>query len=268
MDRFLDITEFVVVANLENRAINYGIDKAKNLWRNRHNKDGPPINNVNNIPNQVPPPQMNNYQGQFASPPINDYRRQVASPPINDYRRQVPSAPINDYQGQFASAPINDYRRQVSPPSMGVIPGQLLVTVLRGEDLYEPRLSMLSAASSERPYVVIECNQQRFQTAQASSHSPNRNPKWTSKNGPFTFNIFDPNADRLTVWIQQDPPLMKHTGPKMLGMCEINVGQLIGQQKAWLPLRKDNRPAGQVLLEIAFLSEEDLDAPPPYYRGR
>jgi hypothetical protein len=121
-----------------------------------------------------------------------------------------------------------------------------------------------SASSSERPYVVIECNQQRFQTTQADSNSTNRNPQWTSNNGPFGFNIFNPNSDRLTVWIQQQDLLhvMKRNGTKMLGMCEINVSQLIGQDQTWLPLRKDNRPVGQVLMQIVFRPTEER--PPAY----
>jgi hypothetical protein len=199
MENLKNITEFVVVSNLENRALNAGINRAQNWWKNRHN---------DNEPNKIdhPPP--------MASPPM-------ASPPI------------------------------------GTIPGQLWLTVLRAQDLHESRLSMLaaSASSSERPYAVLECNQQRFQTMQADSNSSNRNPQWTSNNGPYSFNIFNPNADRLTVWIQQQEPLrvMKRNEPKILGMCEINVSQLIGQEQAWLPLRKDNKPVGQVLVQIVFL---------------
>jgi hypothetical protein len=207
MDRLGYITEFVVVSNLENRALNAGINKAQNWWRNHHNNNNEPIRKNDNTP-------------------------------------------------QLASAPI------------GVIPGQLLITVLRAQDLHESRLSMLgaSASPSERPYVVIECNQQRFQTTQADSNSTNRNPQWRSNNGPFGFNIFNPYGDRLTVWVQQDSlRLMKQNGPKMLGMCEINVSQLIGQEQAWIPLRKDNKPAGQVLLQIIFLPREER--PPPAYNS-
>jgi len=115
-----------------------------------------------------------------------------------------------------------------------------------------------SASSSERPYVVLECNQQRFQTIQADSNSSNRNPQWTSNNGPYSFNIFNPYVDRLTVWIQQQESLrvLKRNEPKMLGMCEVNIKRLIDQEQVWLPLRKDNKPAGQVLLKVVFIPRE------------
>jgi hypothetical protein len=209
MRRFAEITEFVVVSNLENRAIDAAINKVQQRWRNHHNNNNQPINNNNIIP-------------------------RAASPPIGANR------------------------------------GRLFVTILSAQDLQGSRLSMFSSctASPERPYVVIECNQQRFQTTQASSNSTNRNPQWTSNNGPFGFNIYNPNRDRLTVWIQQQDLLhvMKNNGTKMLGMCEINVSQLIDQERTWLPLRKDNRPAGQVLIEIVFHPMEER--PPAYNRIR
>jgi hypothetical protein len=217
MDRFAEITEFVVISNLENRALNAGINKAQQLWRNRHNNNNnninQPINNVDGIP-------------------------------------QVPSAP--------------------PPPPIRINRGRIFITILRAQDLQGSRLSMLtsSASSPERPYIVIECNQQRFQTTQADSKSTNQNPQWSSNNGPFGFNIYNPNSDRLTVWIQQQDlfHVMKRNGTKMLGMCEINVGQLIDQERAWLPLRKDNKPAGQVLIEIVFDPTEER--PPAYNRNR
>ncbi len=205
MEQLKYITEFVVVSNLENRALNAGIDKAQNWWRNRHN-NSPPDNRINPI-------------------------------------RQP----------------------QVATPRMRAIPGQLLVTVLRGQDLHEPRLSMLTGSTSfsEHPYVVIECNQQRFQTTQADSNSSNRNPRWSSNNGPFEFDVFNAYADRLTIWIQQDSVhMIKRNERKTLGMGEINISQLIGQRQIWLPLRKDNKPAGQILLQITFFSNND--SPPPY----
>ena len=102
------------------------------------------------------------------------------------------------------------------------------------------------------------------QTAPADSTSYNRTPQWRSNNGPFGFNIFNPHADRLIIWVQQEDPLrmIKRNEPKTLGMCEINVSQLIGEKQAWLPLRKDNKPVGQVLLQIVFSSKDDQ--PPPY----
>lgn len=203
MDRIKDITEFVVIANLENRAINAGISKAQNWWKNRHN-------------------HTNTDSASSASAPLA-----IAQP---------------------VSIPISEIR------------GQLIITVLRGQDLYESRFS----SSSARPYVVLECNQQRFQTSQAETQSSNRHPEWSNNNGPFGFNIFHPNNDRLTVWLQQQDPLRKLKGneTKILGTCEIAVNQLIGQEQVWLPLRKDNKPVGQIQIQIMFLPKDDL--PPAY----
>ena len=204
MERLKNITEFVVVANLENRALNAGISKAQNWWKNRHNNDTEP--------------------------------KKIESPS----------------------------QAQITSPPLGAIPGQLLLTILRAQDLYESRLSAVTASTTERPYVVIECNQQRFQTSQADVNSSNRNPEWRDNNGPFGFNIFNPNGDRLTLWVQQQDSLrmMKRSEPKTLGMCEVNVNQLIGQQQAWIPLRKDNKPVGQVLVQVVFHHRDDL--PPSY----
>jgi len=218
MDKLINITEFVVVSNLENRALNAGINKAQNWWKNRHN-DNAPIR-VN----------------QGASPRRMETPVQVAPP-------RVIETP-----GQFAS------------PRIMELPGQLTITILLAQDLHESLLSAFAASApiAERPYVVIECNQQRFQTIQADSNSTNRNPQWTSGNGPFNFKISNADVDHLTVWIQQQESLrvLKRNEPKMLGMCEINVKRLIDQEQVWLPLRKDNKPAGQVLLKVVFIPRE------------
>ncbi|UJR20534.1 hypothetical protein I4U23_023661 [Adineta vaga] len=141
--------------------------------------------------------------------------------------------------------------------------GQLILTVLRAEDLYESRLSILTSCTNfvERPYVILECNYQRFRTSQSDSTSTNRNPQWTSANGPFHFNIRNSNNDRLTIWVQQHDPLhgVAHNEPKMLGTCDINVRQLIDQQQIWLPLRKYNRPVGQILVQVSFIPTEKND---------
>ena len=188
MENLKNITEFVVVSNLENRALNAGINKAQNWWKNRHNH--------------------NESQQIF----------QTTSPPIIQNS------------------------------------GQLIIKILRAQDIHESRLSILSPSSSQRPYIVIECNKQRFQTTPADSNSTNRNPYWTSGNGPFFFNISNPNMDSLVIWVQQQDQLriIKGNESKMLGMSEINISQLIDQEQLWLPLRKDNKPAGQVLLQTIF----------------
>jgi hypothetical protein len=211
MENLKNITEFVVVSNLENRALNAGINKAQNWWKNRHNSNEP-------LPNE---PQA------------------------------IPQATLP--QATLSQATL--------PPFIGT-PGQFMITILRGQDLHESRLSMIAASASERPYIIIECNQQRFQTMPADSNSTNRNPQWTTGNGPFGFNIYNLGADRLTIWVQQQESLrvLKRNESKMLGMGEINVRQLIDQQQVWLPLRKDNKPAGQVLLQIFVNSSNQSSA--------
>jgi hypothetical protein len=233
MDRLAEITEFVVVSNLENRAINAGINKAQNWWKNRHNSADPvysprpePMYSPRPDPMYTPQPEP-----KYTPRPEPKVIPQDASPPIDP------------------------------------VPGQLLITVISAQDLRESRLSMITGSSSERPYVVVDCNQQRFQTMQADSHSSNRNPQWTSGNGPFGFDIFNPTGDRVTIWVQQHDALrvIRHGQPKILGMCEVNVGQLIGQKQAWLALRKDNRPAGQLLIRIVFIPKEPLPPKSPMY---
>ena len=198
MESLKGITEFVVVSNLENRALNAGIGKAQNWWRNRHQRDGP-----------------------------------------------LPEAP-------------RPVAAEASAPVLEQSPGQFFLTVLRAQDLAESRLAMLGALPKELPYVVLECNQQRFQTLPADPSSSQRNPQWTRDNGPFLFKASNVNFDRLTIWIQQTESLrvLKGHDAKILGVCEINLSQLQGQEQMWLPLRKDNRPAGQVLIQLRFSSNE------------
>lgn len=200
MDRFKSITEFVVVSNLENRALNAGINKAQNWWRNHHKHEGP-------VPN-----------GEEA--------------------KAIPHQPV--------------------VPLLGAS-GRLVITILHGQDMHESRLTMLSASASasmetERPFVVIECNQQRFQTAPAEANSTAQNPQWLTNNGPFSFNIYNVHQDRLMIWVQKanSIPLLKRSEPKVLGTCNILVQELVNNKEAWLPLIKDNKPAGQVLIRSEF----------------
>ena len=203
MERLKNITEFVVVSNLENRALNAGIGKAQNWWRNRHQPD-----------HQEPVPD-------------------AARPAV-----AIASAPPLEQSGQF------------------------YLTVLRAQDLAESRLSMVGVSPKERPYVVLEFNQQRFQTLEADPSSTHRNPQWTRDNGPFLFKIFDAESDRLTIWIQQTDPLrvLKGNDAKVLGAGEINLRQLRDQEQIWLPLRKEGKPAGQVLIQVRFSSHEKPSA--------
>ncbi|CAF2066297.1 unnamed protein product [Rotaria magnacalcarata] len=205
-----NITEFVVVSNLENRVLNAAISKGQDWWKHRQDHNQPNQANQGNVSQSIP----------------------------------------------LASAPT---------PTVG-IPGYLTITILRAQDLHEPPLSMIKASisSSDRPYVIVECNQQRFQTLQADSNSSNRHPQWTSDNGPFGFKIFNPHTDHLTVWVQGQDPLhiIKNSKVKILGMCEINVSRLIDEKQMWLPLRYGNQPAGQLLLQCCFTPSER--PPPPY----
>ena len=210
MEGIKNITEFVVISNVENRALNAGISKAQNWWRQRHHAG-----------------------------------------PSHDQR----STPLPE---------------AVAQPSMG-LSGQLTITVLRAKHLAESRLAMIKALS-DRPYIVLEYNQQRFETERADATSSSQDPQWSSNNGPFTFQIHNLHTDRLTVWVQQRDVLhmLKKNEPKLWGIGEINVQQLIGQGDVWIPLRKDNRPAGQVLVRIRFrsLEKSESSSPPPPYADK
>ncbi|CAF1374813.1 unnamed protein product [Adineta steineri] len=184
----------------------------------------------------------------------------------SSFENQTLNAGINkaqnwwkNHQNHNISLPIV---QDISPSSSRVDhhSGQLIVTILCAEDLYESRLSMFTASTPvlERPYVIIECNHQRFQTKQADSISTNQNPQWTDDNGPFYFDRINPDIDHLTIWIQQKDTLhiRKHKQTKTLGMCEVDIRNLIDQEQIWLPLKKDNKPVGQILLQIAYISKE------------
>ena len=219
MERLKNITTFVVVSNLENRALNAGINKAGKWWKNRKKSD--------------------ESAGASAAP--------MEEPKI------IPNRP--------------------SVPLLGAV-GQLLITILRGRDLHESRLAAIGASASlsiddERPFVIIECNQQRFQTLPAESYSTAQSPQWTSDNGPFAFNIYNVHQDRLMVWVQKANPvaLVKRNEPKTIGTCDIQIQQLLTEEEAWIPLRKDNKPAGQILIRIEFRSNNQHPpppSPPPY----
>ncbi|CAF2979552.1 unnamed protein product [Rotaria socialis] len=231
MDRLENITEFVVVSNLENRVLNAAISKGQDWWKHRRD---------HNQPNQPNQPNQSNQPNQ-------------------------PNQPNQSNQPNQGNVPQSIPQTSAPTPIVGV-PGYLTITILRAEDLREPPLSMIKASisSSDRPYVIVECNQQRFQTLQADSNSSNRHPQWTSGNGPFGFNIFNPYTDHLTVWVQGQDPLriIKNDKVKILGMCEMNVSRLIGEKQMWLPLRDGNKPAGQLLLQCVFRPSER--PPPPY----
>lgn len=215
MERLKHITEFVVISNLENRALNTGINKAQKWWKSRKDEDEPTRDSATAASAVVTEPKV------------------------------VP--------------------QQSSVPLLGAV-GQILITILRGKDLPESRLATIGASASlsidnERPFVIIECNQQRFQTLQAESYSSPQNPQWTTYNGPFAFNVYDVHQDRLMVWVQKANPvaLVKRKEPKTIGTCHIQIQQVLtDEQEVWIPLRKDNKPVGQILIRVEFRSNEKL----------
>ncbi|CAF2699796.1 unnamed protein product [Rotaria sp. Silwood2] len=181
---------------------------------------------------------------------------------VSNLENRIIDAGINKAENWWKNRHNHSKSQQISEMTSSPIvekSGQLIIEILRTQDLHESRSSMLTTTSFKRPYVIIECNKQRFQTTQADSNSTNRNSYWTSGNGPFCFNISNLNMDYLTIWVQQQDRLrvIKGNESKMLGMCEINISQLIHQEQVWLPLRKDNRPAGQILLQIVFIPKEE-----------
>ncbi|CAF2509929.1 unnamed protein product [Rotaria sp. Silwood2] len=120
------ITEWVVISNLENRAVNAACDKAQGWWKNRkHNQQ----DSHGSSASPVPPPQPSPSQSQTkysTSPPPPQFQPQQVSygPP--------PPAPF--------------------PPSMGC--GELLISVnhIDGLNQWGPLI------------VIMECNHQRYQT--------------------------------------------------------------------------------------------------------
>ena len=82
-------------------------------------------------------------------------------------------------------------------------------------------------------------------------------------NGPYAFNIYNVHQDYLTIWVHKHNslPLLKRNEPKLLGSCDIQVQQLIMEKQTWFALRKDTKPAGQVLIQIEFRSNGHLSTP-------
>jgi hypothetical protein len=120
------ITEWVVVSNLENRALNAGINKAQGWWHDRkqHKHDRQPGSNTPT----PPPPSQSQTKYPALSPQYPPQQASYMPPP------------------QQAS-----YMPPPPPPSMGS--GQLLITVNHVEGLNQ-RGPLI---------VVIECNYQRYQ---------------------------------------------------------------------------------------------------------
>jgi hypothetical protein len=121
------ITEWVVVSNLENRAVNAACDKAQGWWHDRkqhkHHSHA-----ASNNPPPPPPPQS---EAKYPAPP----------PPQSEAKYPAPSPQYAPQQASYMPP----------PPSMGA--GQLLISVnhIEGLNQWGPLI------------VVIECNYQRYQ---------------------------------------------------------------------------------------------------------
>lgn len=119
------ITEWVVISNLENRAVNAACDKAQDWWKNRkHEKHDKHAASATPV---IPPTSSGVSQANYPAPPIQPYQPQQAC-----YASPLPPVP-------FA-------------PSMGH--NELFITVnhVDGLSQWGPLI------------VIIECNHQRYQT--------------------------------------------------------------------------------------------------------
>ncbi|CAF0986464.1 unnamed protein product [Rotaria sordida] len=124
------ITEWVVISNLENRAVNAACDKAQDWWKNRkHNKHDSHASSASPIPPPQPSPQT------IYPKPSPQYQPLQAS-----Y-----GPPQQTSYGPPQPAPF--------PPSMGY--GELLISVnhIDGLNQWGPLI------------VIMECNHQRYQTS-------------------------------------------------------------------------------------------------------
>ncbi|CAF0715271.1 unnamed protein product [Adineta steineri] len=123
LGRIGQITEWVVVSNLENRAVNAAVDKTQDWWKNRKQ----------NKRHDSHPASVN--QGPISSPPP------LPPPP--------PSQPQASYPQYQPQQPY--YQPPPPPTSMGG--GQLLLSVnhIEGLNQWGPLVA------------IIECNQQRNQ---------------------------------------------------------------------------------------------------------
>jgi hypothetical protein len=130
LGRFGQITEWVVVSNLENRAVNAACDKAQGWWHNR-NKDKHHSHTASAGP--TPPPPV------------------AAAPPPVQSQINYPTS-YAQYQPQQAS-----YMPPPPPPSMGNDQFSISVNHVEGLNQWGPLI------------VIIECNHQRYQTTLGQS---------------------------------------------------------------------------------------------------
>jgi hypothetical protein len=214
LDRFGQITEWVVVSNLENRAVNAACDKTQQWWKNRkhdkHDSHGPSPNSVPTPPpplSQTPFPQYQPQQATYMPPP-------------------PPSLP---------------------PPSMGY--NQLLINVNHIEGLNQGGPLI----------VIIECNQQRYQTTLGQYQQQ------------FSFPIYQFDYDQLFIWIQTEyqQQTIAH-GEIPVRILLNNNNNWTPQQQKWIPLRDQyNAPAGQLLVNIEYKTNyppaQQMPGPPPPY---
>jgi len=231
LDRFGQITEWVVVSNLENRAVNAACDKTQQWWKNRkhdkHDSHGP---SANSVPTPPPPPSQT---------PFPQYQPQQAT-----YMPPPSQTPFPQYQPQQAT-----YMPPPSlpPPSMGC--SQLLINVNHIEGLNE-RGPLI---------VIIECNQQRYQTTLGQHQQQ------------FSFPIYQFDYDQLSIWIQTEyqQQTIAH-GEIPVRILLNNNNNWTSQQQKWIPLRDQyNSPAGQLLVNIEYKTNyppaQQMAGPPPPY---
>ncbi|CAF1264886.1 unnamed protein product [Didymodactylos carnosus] len=245
------ITEWVVVSNLENRAVNAACDKASDLWKNRNNKN-----------KKEPPPQFQPPQAVAAA----------AQPTYVPPKPDQPAFLLDQSQQQY-----NPYQQQQYPPQpqyynspqplMNGPPSQLIVTIQCVQDLhtinYNQQFPMM-------PYVILECNYQRHQTSPLYQSGT----QWISSGtSQFIFPLNNIEMDRFFVWIQDG-----QNQQNLLARGEFSVRWLFdnsrGQQQQWLPLRNQyDQPAGQILVSIDYKQNTPSNnnfplpyqPPPPYY---
>ena len=194
------ITEWVVVSNLENRAVNAACDKAQNWWSHRKDK-------------------------KHGDHPASD------APPL----AHVPSHPmsatsyphVEPSQATYM-APTSHY----SSTSMGCSHLSIVVNHVEGLNQWGPLV------------VIIECNQQRYQTSLSQAQQR------------FTFPVYQFDHDQLFIWIQlesQQQTVAHGEIPVRILLNNNNNGTGQQQQQRWIPLRDQyNGPAGQVLVNVDY----------------
>ena len=211
------ITEWVVVSNLENRAVNAACDKAQGWWSHRKDKkhgDRP----ASGAP---PPAHVPSHTKSATSYPHVEPPQAAYMPPASQY----------------------------PPTSMGCSHLSIAVNHVEGLNQWGPLM------------VIIECNQQRYQTSLSQAQQQ------------FTFPVYQFDYDQLFVWVQAESQqqTVAH-GEIPVRILLNNNNTWTGQQQRWIPLRDQyNGPAGQVLVNFEYKtaypsmqSAAGPSPPPPY----